>query len=79
MKRVHKVFLFVAVLVLVFLVWAGVFNDGGVFESVWNGIAGVVNNTWETVTGSSDGILPTLDDAGVETEGQNLNNVDNDF
>lgn len=79
MKRVTKIFLAVGTLVAIFLIWALFFNDGGILESAWNGVAGVINNTWNTVTGGTDGILPTFDDAGVSTEGNNLNNADNDF
>lgn len=75
MKNITKVFIVIGLLVLAFLIWALVFNDGGVLQSGYNGIAGAVNNTWATVTGSNNAeIMPSWNDANVKTEG-NLNNA----
>jgi hypothetical protein len=76
-KNLRNVFILVGVLVLIFLVWQLFFNDGGILQKGWNALVGVVNNTWNSLAGGSDGILPTWGDANVETDGQNLKDATN--
>lgn len=61
----------VAVLVVIFLIWALFFNDNGVLQNGYSALAGVINDTWGTVTGDSSAkIIPeTFGGADVETEG----------
>lgn len=73
MKSIAKVFLVIGTLVLVFLVWALFFNDGGILQTSYNSLAGSVNGVWQKLTGDPSGkLLPTWSDAGVDTEGKNL-------
>lgn len=77
MSPIKKVFLIIGVLVLAFLVWQLVFSDGGVLISAWNSIAGVINGTWQTITGDSTAVLvPEWGDAvdGSKNDG-GLNNA----
>lgn len=75
MKPMTKVFLVIAALVLIFLIWALFFNDGGVLQTAYNAMANGVNGVWQTVTGDSSAkLLPSWTDANVDTEG-NLNDA----
>lgn len=58
MSPIKKVFLIIGVLVLAFLVWQLVFNDGGVLQSGYNAIADTLNGTWQKITGGNSDILP---------------------
>lgn len=69
-KTVMKVFLLIFVLVVVFIIWQLVFNDGGVIETGWNAIATVLNNRWANMVNDDTAkLLPTFDDAGATEEG----------
>ena len=58
MKPITKVFLIIGVLLLCFLVWSLVFEDGGVLALAWNAIADEVNGMYQDITGSSDDLMP---------------------
>lgn len=58
MSPIKKIFLVVGVLVLIFLIWQLFFSDGGLLISGYNGVAGVIDDGWNLVTGSSSGIMP---------------------
>lgn len=76
MKTIHKVFLVIATLVLVFLIWALVFNKGGVLQTGWNALISPVNTTWQKISGNASAtILPEWD--AVEEGGGNYNGSDN--
>lgn len=79
MKPIQKVFLIIAVLVLAFIIWQLFFNDGGILQSGYNAIADSINTTWQKITGGTGKILPSWGDAGVNTDGQNLNDANNNF
>lgn len=64
MKPIKTVFLIIGVLVLAFLLWQLVFNDGGVLISTWNAIAETINSVWAKITGNpSATIVPEWGDA----------------
>lgn len=67
-STIAKVFLIIGVLVLCLLVWALFFNDGGILENGWNGMAEQINTTWKKITGSSEGVVPEW-----ETGNNNVN------
>lgn len=69
MKTIKRVFLVIAVLVLIFIGWGLFFNDGGILRTSYNSLANVVNSTWQTITGNSSAeLLPDWGGAGVETD-----------
>lgn len=75
MKPITKVFLIIAALVLSLVIWGLFFNDGGVLETGWNALVTPVNNTWKSITGGTEDLLPKFDDTGT---GQDTKNLDVD-
>jgi len=73
MSNIKKVFLIIGTLVLAFIVWSLVFNDGGIVKTAYNAIISPVNSAWQTITGDSQAkLLPEWGDTGVQIE-KNLN------
>lgn len=66
-KTVKTVFLLIGTLVLIFLVWQLVFNEGGILKTVYNGIVNGINGQWEKVAGDGQVLLPTWEDAGAQS------------
>ena len=58
MKPITKGFLIIGVLLLCFLVWSLVFEDGGVLALAWNAIANEVNGMYQDITGSTNELMP---------------------
>lgn len=56
-KPIVTVFLVIAVLVLVFLVWQIFFRDGGVIQTAWNSVIGTVNEQYGKISGGK-ALLP---------------------
>ena len=74
MSTLQKVFLVVGVLVLIFLLWQLFFNNGGVLQIGWNALAGVVNGSWDKITGGNTPLMPlwgTASQGGGTTLGNN--------
>lgn len=69
MKTITKVFLVVATLVVVFLIWALFFNKNGVLQTGWNALISPVNSVWQKLSGDTNAkILPewdAVDDGGA--------------
>lgn len=57
-KTVKKVFMLLGLLVAIFLFWQLVFNDGGILQSVYNGVAEGINGQYAKVAGDNKKILP---------------------
>lgn len=70
-KTTAKVFAIIGVLVLIFLIWQLVFNDGGLVKTAYNALANGINGQWEKVAGAGHTILPLWDDAvtGDDSDG----------
>lgn len=68
-KTITKVFLVVGILVVIFLAWQLVFNDGGILKTAYNGLANGINGQWVKVAGSGQTILPLWDSATSEDNG----------
>lgn len=69
-KTVRKVFLILGTLVLVFIIWQLVFNDGGIIKTAYNAIANGINGQWEKAAGDdTDGLLPIWGDTGADDNG----------
>ena len=60
-KTIITVIIVIGVLVLGLLIWNAVFSDGGVLESVWDGVVGPINETWKKITGSGTNLIPVWD------------------
>lgn len=58
-KTVKKVFMLIGLLVLIFLIWQLVFNDGGIVKTAYNALAEGINGQWDKVAGNSSKLLPT--------------------
>lgn len=69
-KSVRKVFLIVGTLVLVFLIWQLVFNDGGIVKTVYNAFVDGINGQWQKAAGGDSKLIPSWDDSDAE---QNAN------
>ena len=65
-KTIITVFLIIGALVLALLVWRLVFARGGLLNKGWDGVAGQVNKTWQTLTGDSDDEVMATWQAGGE-------------
>lgn len=69
-----KVFLVIAILVAILLIWAFFFDDGGVLMTGINALVSSINDIWNTVTGSTKGIIPEF-----KTVGGNLKDEQSGF
>lgn len=65
-KTVKTVFLLIGLLVLIFLIWQLVFNDGGIIKTGYNAIANGINGQWEKVAGDGQKILPLWDETDAD-------------
>lgn len=65
-KTVRKVFLIVGTLVLVFLIWQLVFNEGGIIRTVYNAFVEGVNSQWAKAAGGDQPLIPTWEDSDAE-------------
>ena len=73
-KTVKKVFMLLALLVGIFLAWQLIFNDGGILQSVYNGIASGINTQYKRVAGDKN-LLP-LWGTNAKDSAENINNAD---
>ena len=67
-KTVKTVFKLLALLVAIFLIWQLFFNDGGILQSVYNGIAEGINGQYAKVAGDNKKILPVWGESGNNTD-----------
>lgn len=68
-KTTIAVFSLIAVLVVIFLVWQLVFNDGGILKTGYNAVADGINGQWAKVAGSGKTLLPEWDDTSADDNG----------
>lgn len=54
---IKKVFLIIGLLVIIFIVWQLVFNEGGILRTGYNSMANGINAQWQKVAGSNQTIL----------------------
>lgn len=57
-KTVKRVFLLVGLLVVIFIAWQLVFNDGGILKTGYNALANGVNGQWAKVAGNGKTLMP---------------------
>lgn len=60
-KTTLAVFSLIGLLVVIFLVWQLVFNDGGILKTGYNAVADGINGQWAKVAGDNKTILPKWD------------------
>ena len=68
-KTVSKVFMLVGLLVIIFLAWQLIFNNGGILKTMYNSLANGINGQWVKVAGSSQTILPMWGDGQAADNG----------
>lgn len=69
-KTVKKVFMLIGLLVIIFLAWQLIFNDGGILKTIYNSMANGINSQWEKVAGSGETILPAWSSSTAGSNGQ---------
>lgn len=57
-KTIITVFLVIAVLVMIFLIWELFFTEAGILHSVYNAVAKGINGQWNKISGTSVNIVP---------------------
>ena len=72
-KTVKTVFLLIGTLVVIFLAWQLIFNDGGILKTGYNALAKGINGQWAKVAGEKQKILPLWNDKNADNNGQGFN------
>lgn len=68
-KTVRKVFMLIGLLVIIFLAWQLIFNDGGILKTIYNSIANGINGQWVKVAGSGQTLLPQWSSSTASNNG----------
>lgn len=70
-KTVKKVFMLIGLLVIIFIAWQLIFNDGGILRTMYNSVANGINKQWAKVAGSGQELLPVWESGKqADTNGQ---------
>lgn len=69
-KTVKKVFMLIGLLVVIFIAWQLVFNDGGILKTGYNAIVKGINGQWAKAAGSGQSLLPEWGSTGATDNGQ---------
>ena len=64
---IKKVFLIIGLLVLIFIAWQLVFNEGGILRTGYNSLANGINSQWAKVAGKNQTILALWDKKTADT------------
>lgn len=72
-KTVKKVFMLIGLLVIIFLAWQLIFNDGGILKTIYNSIANGINGQWAKVAGSEQTLLPQWSNETASNNGAGFN------
>ena len=67
---VKKVFMLIGLLVIIFIAWQLIFNDGGILKTLYNSVINGINKQWEKVAGSGETLLPLWDNSNATANGQ---------
>lgn len=67
---VKKVFILLGTLVLIFIIWQLVFNEGGILRTAYNAMATGINNQFAKVAGKGQTILPLWSTDTVDVNGE---------
>lgn len=68
-KTVKKVFMLIGLLVIIFIAWQLVFNDGGILRTMYNSIANGINEQWAKVAGTGQELLPVWNNETATSNG----------
>lgn len=60
-KTIMKVFLIVALLVVIFLAWQLIFNENGILRTGYNKMADGINNQYKKVAGGDGEVIAKWD------------------
>ena len=69
-KTIKKVFMIVGLLVIIFLAWQLIFNDGGILKTGYNALVEGVNTQWAKTAGDGKSILASWGDDNGNSNGQ---------
>lgn len=69
-KTVKTVFLLIGLIVLIFLIWQLVFNNGGIVKTIYNAMARGINKQFVRVAGTGQTLLPYWDMTKAQDNGQ---------
>ena len=72
-STIKKVFLIIALLVVIFLAWQLFFNDDGILVTAYNAMATGINEQFHEATGGTTNILPLWGEADADTNGGGFN------
>ena len=72
-KTVKKVFMLIGLLVIIFLAWQLIFNDGGILKTIYNSITNGINVQWAKVAGSGQTLLPLWTKTTASNNGKGFN------
>lgn len=72
-STIKKVFLIIGLLVLIFIAWQLIFNDGGILKTGYNSLANGINAQWAKVAGNGQTILATWTSSNASNNGQGFN------
>lgn len=67
---VKKVFMLIGLLVLIFIAWQLIFNDGGILKVAYNAMANGINGQWAKVAGSGETLIPLWNASNATSNGQ---------
>lgn len=68
-KTVKKVFMLIGLLVIIFIAWQLIFNDGGILRTMYNSVANGINLQWAKVAGSGQELLPAWSSSTATSNG----------
>lgn len=77
-KTILTVFLLLAVLVAIFLVWELFFADTGILHTVYNSVVAGLNAQFQKISGDDTDLIPEWDGGHTANEGHNNTNDDAD-
>lgn len=67
-NTIKKVFMIVGLLVVIFLVWQLLFNDGGIIKTGYNAVVKGINGQWEKVSGKGQVLIPEWDSTNAASD-----------
>lgn len=73
-KTIITVFIILGILVLALLIWAFVFNGGGL-PAIMNGIIKPINSIYMSMTGGSDSLIPEWNQGSANDISEANNNA----
>lgn len=77
-KTIITVFLVLAVLVFVFLIWELFFAEKGILHTIYNGAASGINTQWAKLAGNNSTLVPLWDGTGTDNKQYNDTHTEQD-